>query len=87
MFKKDYLEYDEKFLAEVFVYLNSGKLYYDVELQNAVEVEEYEKVLAYAKAGVLRVVVGDNVSVPVVYGDDFAKVLNGEGELTTITLA
>ena len=92
MFEKEYVNYEEKFLAEAMVYTNGeSQLFFDEKLTKAVEPKHAEEIHSLCRAGVLRVVTGGVKCVPVVYSENETNVIiriiePTVGELGTITL-
>lgn len=92
MFEKEYVNYEEKFLAEAMVYANSEyKLFFDEELKKAVELKHVEEIHSLCRAGVLRVVKDGVKCVPVGYRENKTNLIirimePSTGELETITL-
>ena len=91
MFEKEYVNYEEKFLAEAMVYANDSQLFFDEELTKAVEPKHVEEIHSLCRAGVLRVVTEGVKCVPVGYSENETNVIiriiePSVGELETITL-
>lgn len=76
MFEKEYVNYEEKFLAEAMVYADSkSQLFFDEKLTKAVEPKHVEEIHSLCRAGVLRVVADSAKCVPVCYKENETNVI------------